>query len=114
MNGKAPYCPDQFDMIEISAGGDARKSIGDRHLVYVLSPQDYNVSARLCVVCPVTPTPTGYAFEVNIARGGKTKGAVLADQLNTFDWSERGAMFVEHRPDLARDTLAKLRALLSL
>ncbi len=85
-----------------------------RRPALVLSASRYNSIARLCVLCPITNQPKGYPFEVAVPAGQKTTGVVLADQVKSFDWDARNAEFVESRPDLAPDVLAKARAILSL
>lgn len=70
--------------------------------------------ARMCILCPITTQVKGYPFEVAVPEGGKTTGAVLADQIRSFDWSARQADFIENRADLAPEVLGKVRAILRL
>lgn len=66
------------------------------------------------MLCPITNQAKGYPFEVAVPAGQKTRGVVLADQVKSFDWNARSAEFIESRPDLAPDVLAKVRAILGL
>ena len=54
----------------------------------VLSIGKYNSFSGLVVVCPVTSKRKDYFFEVAI-EGPKGKSFVLADQIRTFDITER-------------------------
>ena len=81
----------------------------------VLTHESYNDKVGLCILCPITTKPKGYAFEVMIPRGLKVKGAVLTDHLKSVDWQERGAEFVCRASDaLLDDVLDKVADLLEL
>jgi mRNA interferase MazF len=108
------YCPEQYDIIRIHFDPQAGREQAETRPAFVLSPSRYNAITRLCVLCPITSQMKGYPFEVAVPTGQKTVGVVLSDQIKSFDWSVRNAVFVEHRPDIAPAVLGKLRALLSL
>jgi mRNA interferase MazF len=91
-----------------------------RHFALVLSSQSYNRLTRLCVACPVTGQVKGFPFEValppDLVLGDKGGGGcVLADQIKSLSWTDRGARFICEAPDgILPDVLAKIRALLQL
>jgi len=64
-----------------------------------LSPADYNAKVGLCVCCPVTSQAKGYPFEVNVERTPGIEGVVLADQVSTLDWQDRGASHLSRVPN---------------
>ena len=60
----------------------------------VISSKMYNEMNGLCVIAPVTGQIKGYPFEVVIPKNNcSIYGAILADQLRTVDWRERGITF---------------------
>ena len=60
----------------------------------VISSKMYNELNGLCVIAPVTGQIKGYPFEVVIPKNSCCiYGAILADQLRTIDWRERGIVF---------------------
>ena len=60
----------------------------------VISSKMYNEFNGLCVIAPVTGQIKGYPFEVVIPKNScSIYGAILADQLRTVDWRERGIVF---------------------
>ena len=60
----------------------------------VISSKMYNELYGMCVIAPVTGQIKGYPFEVVIPKNScSIYGAILADQLRTVDWQERGIVF---------------------
>jgi len=60
----------------------------------VISSQLYNELNGLCVIAPVTGQLKGYPFEVAVPENSCCiYGAILADQLRTIDWRDRGIVF---------------------
>jgi mRNA interferase MazF len=80
----------------------------------VLSPSRYNSKVGLMLCCPITSKSKGYIFEVGLATE-QISGVVLADQIRSFDWRERGAV---KAGEVSADALVaikmKLKALLQL
>ena len=78
----------------------------------VLTDESYNDKVGLCVICPVTTKPKGYAFEVLLPEGLAVEGVVLADHLKSVDWQEREARFMSRAPqdiiDIVLDKVADL------
>ncbi len=60
----------------------------------VLSPLKYNRKTGLLITCPITSKIKGYPFEVAV-EGKKISGVILSDQIKSFDWKTRKAVFIE-------------------
>ena len=65
-----------------------------RRPALVLSPTEYNRTVGLVVVCPITNQKKGHPWEVEIVDEPHVSGAVLPDQVKSFDWRGRKAEFV--------------------
>lgn len=109
-----PYCPEQYDVIHLQFNPQAGQEQADKRYAFVLSPARYNSITRLCVLCPITTQVKGYPFEAPVPEGNKTRGVVLSDQVESLDWSARGAEFLENRPDIAPPVVGRIKALLGL
>jgi mRNA interferase MazF len=49
-------------------------------------------------VCPITSKVKGSPFEVVLPASLKTKGCVVASEIRTLDYLQRGVRFVEKAP----------------
>src|ERR1700722_17774665 len=100
-----PYVPDAGDIVWISFSPQAgREQAGHRPAV-VLSPAVYNAKTSLMVCCPMTTQIKNYPFEVAV--GGQSPSAVLADQVKSLDWRKRRA---RRKGAISPDELAEVRA----
>jgi mRNA interferase MazF len=80
----------------------------------VLSPQAYNARVGLALFAPVVTELKGYPFEVPLPAGSPVQGAILADQVMTFDWRAHRAERISSLPaETVEEALGKLRALLA-
>jgi mRNA interferase MazF len=106
--------PDRGDVVLLSfAFGAGRETAGRRPAV-VMSPQAYNARVGLALFCPVVTEIKGYPFEVLLPAGLPVRGAILADQAESFDWRALRAEPVCSLPPAAiAEVLGKLRALLA-
>lgn len=114
-----PYCPDVGEIISINFDPQAGREMAGRHYALVLSPRKYNQFSRLCVLCPATGQVKGYPFEVilpdDLMLGTKGGGCILADQLKSMSWQDRGSQFICVAPDgILQDVVAKAKTLLPL
>lgn len=81
----------------------------------MLSPAIYNRRSGLAVVCPITSRAKCYPFEVGLTDETELQGVVLADQVRSLDWRQRGAELAAKATPAALDEVgAKIRALLAL
>ncbi|MGC9490912.1 MAG: type II toxin-antitoxin system PemK/MazF family toxin [Thermovirgaceae bacterium] len=109
------WAPERGDVIRVDLKPvKGHEQGGTTRPVLVLSPYEYNVRTKLCIVVPFTKQKKGYPFEVDAgAFPMKTRGVVLADAVRSIDWSTRNARFIEkgHKAFVA-DVLLKLATLL--
>lgn len=79
----------------------------------ILSPQDYNGTVGLALLCPITSRVKGYPFEVELPPGLEVTGVVLADQVKSLDWQARAARKVDEAPrEVLAEVLGKIATLL--
>jgi mRNA interferase MazF len=110
-----PYCPETGDIVWLRFDPQAGREQAGRRRALVLTPRRYNRLTRLCVLCPITSQVKGYPFEVRFPEGTDTTGVVLADQVKSLSWEQRGAAFVEPCPPVVlAETKAKIKALLGV
>lgn len=106
--------PDRGDIVRFSADAPGRQNRTDRHAAVVLSSQAYNARVGLAVICPVSPRPTGYPFEVPLPPGLPVDGVVLADQIESVDWRACRAERIGSIPSpTVEEILGKARTLLA-
>lgn len=78
----------------------------------VLSPEAYNASSGLCLVCPLSNQRTDMPFEVPVTVEG-IEGAVLSDQLRTISWIEHGGTSIDIlSSDQLQEVIERARLLL--
>lgn len=85
---KRDYIPDAGDIVWMDFDPQAGHEQAGHRPALVLSPAVYNGRIGLLLCCPMTTKIKGYPFEVRNGEGG----AVLADQVKSLDWRERGAV----------------------
>jgi mRNA interferase MazF len=66
--------------------------------VIVLSERVFSIATGWVVGCPITTKIKGSPFEVQVPRGLKTVGSVVASELRTMDYLARRARFIEKAP----------------
>jgi mRNA interferase MazF len=107
------YTPERGDVIWISLAPQTSRKQAERRPAVILSPQTYNSRVGLAVLCPITSQIKGYPFEVLIPPGLTIEGAILADQVESFDWrAHRAELICSLPPAVVEEALGKLRALL--
>lgn len=115
MSSAVVYCPECGDIIYLDFDPQAGGEQAGRRPALVLSERVYNEKTGNAVVCPITSRIKGYPFEVLLPPGGKTTGAVLADQVKSLSWRARRSAFHEDGPaDVLEEVKAKVAALLGL
>ena len=82
------YVPSRGDVIWIDSTPQKGKEITKARPALVISPQKYNHKTGLILCLPITSKLKGYPFELPIYED-QIKGAVLCDQIRSFDWQTR-------------------------
>lgn len=106
----AQYVPRAGDLIWLDFDPQAGREQAKRRPALVVTDAAYNQASRLVVVCPLTSRRKPYPFALPVVVDN-VEGAVLVDQLKSFDWSVRKAAF-HSKADPA--LLAKVRAYLGV
>ena len=93
------FSPKRGDVIMVNFDPVMGHEQGGQRPALVLSADQYNRIVGLAVVVPITLQAKGYPFEVQIPRGNKVKGVILADHLKCIDWRKRGVAHFDSVPD---------------
>jgi mRNA interferase MazF len=83
--------PARGDIVWLQFDPQAGHEQAGRRPALVVSPRSYNERVGLALFCPLTSSVKGYPFEVAVATVGRAEGAILADQIKSFDWRARQA-----------------------
>ena len=102
------YDPERGDILLLDLSPQAGTEMAGEHRVIVLSERMFNVATGWVVGCPVTTKIKGSPFEVQVPRGLKTVGCVVASELRTLDYLARRARFIEKAP---LDLLQRVQAI---
>ncbi len=105
-----PYVPEAGDIVFLDFDPQFGREQAKRRPALVLTDQGYNRASGLFVVCPLTSKRKPYPFAIPVDVG-KVEGAVLVDQIKSFDWAGRGA---EYHSTADAAILAKVRAYLAV
>lgn len=103
------YIPEEGDIVWLEFDPQASHEQAGHRPAVVLSRKAYNRKTGLAIFCPITSQVKGYPFEVTV-NGKKIQGAVLSDQVKSFDWKARRAKLIEK---LDEECLAEVVAKLS-
>ena len=106
MNNKE-YIPERGDAVWVDMNPQSGHEQSGRRPALILSPGFYNKKAGLALLCPITNQIKGYPFEIVIPQGLNVSGAILSDQIKSFDWKTRRAEFIQGIPE--RIVLAVLK-----
>lgn len=107
------YVPDRGEAVWLSFDPQTGHEQAGRRPALVLSPASYNGKVGLGLFCPISKQAKGYAWEVPVPKGHKVSGAVLSDQIKSFDWNARKADFICRLPaEVVTEVLEKLAPLL--
>jgi mRNA interferase MazF len=96
----------QGDIVWVDFGPPFGHEQAGRRPALVMSPQSYNETSSLILVCPITRNVGPWAFKVEIAEAGPIRGAVLVDQVRAIDQHARFLSRVTH---VAPGTLNRVR-----
>ena len=102
---KVKYTPCRGDIVWIDFDPTKGHEQSGRRPAIVVSHDAYNVISGRALFCPITSKIKNHIFDV-LFEGEKVKGAILADQVRTMDWSKRDLVFVEKAPATVSDDVA--------
>jgi len=91
---KTRSIPDRGDVVWIDFDPQKGHEQANRRPAIVLSSRSYNERSGLLLACPITSKIKGYPFEVKI-EDGKITGAILANQIRSFDWRARRTKIIQ-------------------
>ena len=91
---KPIYIPDRGDIVWIDFDPHKGHEQANRRPAVVLSSRPYNERSGLLLACPITSKIKNYPFEVKI-EDGKIAGAILSNQIRSFDWRVRKPRFLQ-------------------
>jgi len=106
------YIPDRGDIVWLEFAPQKGREIQKTRPALIISPKNYNLKTKLVLCMPITSKIKGYPFEV-VINDGPIKGAILSDQIRSFDWLSRKATFIICCDQgLIIEALAKLKLLI--
>ena len=86
------YVPEKGDFVTMNFDPQSGHEQAGHRPAVILSPSSYNGKTGLCLVCPITNSIKGYAFEVNCDSSDVT-GVILSDQAKSLDWKARNIKY---------------------
>ncbi len=116
MNSEAQprYIPDRGDLVWIDCNPQLGREQGGRRPALVISPARYNGRVGLFVCFPITSKIKGYTFEVSLPDTARIHGAVLTDQIKSYDWVARNVSYIYTADeDLVKRCLGKFNSLVT-
>lgn len=112
MKAHTSYCPNRGDYIWIDFEPQSGREIMKYRPALVLSAKDYNQKFGLCIVCPSTTKPKGYAFEVPAVIEDSRRSVISVDQIRSLDWRTRNAKYIGKAPDTVMEEVTETIAAL--
>ena len=109
-----PYIPDRGDIVWIDCNPQLGREQGGRRPALVISPAKYNGRVGLLICFPITSKIKGYTFEQVLPEDIAIHGAVLTDQIKSYDWLARKVDFICRAEDeTVKHCLGKFNSLVS-
>ena len=107
------YIPVRGDVVEINLDPQEGSEIRKRRPAVVVSSWNFNLSQNVAVVCPITRTIRGIAFETPIPDDLPVNGVIRVDQVKSLDWRAREVKYLCYLPDETMDVVSdKLEAII--
>jgi mRNA interferase MazF len=108
------YVPSKGDIVWLTFNPQSGHEQAGHRPAIVISPKEYNEKVGLALFCPITSKIKDYPFEVIVNVKGKINGAILSDQIKSFDWISRNAKFiVKASKEIINDVLEKINILIN-
>ena len=106
------FIPDRRDIVWMNFEPQKGREIQKKRPALIVSPKEYNERAHLALCMPITSKIKNYPFEVIIDEKLIT-GAILSDQVRSFDWRSRNATFImKCNVDIFNEAIYKFRLLI--
>jgi mRNA interferase MazF len=103
------YIPHKGDFVYLSFDPQTGHEQKGRRPALVISNDLFTKSTGLAIVCPITNTDRKIPFHLTIPKGSSLTGFVMVDQVKSFDYEARQAVFIEKAPkSILEDALAIL------
>ncbi len=110
----ARYVPKAGDIIWLDFDPQTGREQAKRRPALVVTEESYNRASGLAIVCPLTSRRKPYPFALPVIVE-KVEGAVLVDQVKSWDWAARKAAFHSKAgPELLGKVRAYLEVLLGI
>lgn len=110
----ARYVPRAGDIVWIEFDPRLGREQAKRRPAIVVTAEGYNRASGLVVVCPLTSQKKSYPFALPVMID-KVEGAVLVDQIKSFDWTARKVTFKSKAEPILLDRVrAYLEVLLGI
>ncbi len=107
------YIPVRGDVVEINLDPQKGREIKKRRPAVVVSSWNFNLRQNIAIVCPITRTVRGIAFEVPIPDGLPVDGVIRVDQVKSLDWRAREVRYLCYLPDETMDAVSdKIEAII--
>jgi mRNA interferase MazF len=111
--GRAGYIPDRGDFVWLDLDPRTGYEQAGHRPAIVLSPRAFNGMSGLCVICPATSKPKGYAFEVPNPAAPDPNTVVVSEQVRCVDWRARKIQFINRVPnEVLLDVVDRIEALI--
>lgn len=105
--------PNRGDIVWLRFTEQAGHGQAGRLPALILSPRSYNERSNVALACPITTRTRAWPFEVKLPSNGPVPGVVIADQIRSLDWRNRGAQLATRAPrSVVAEVLEKVRLLL--
>ncbi len=93
------YVPAKGDVVWLEFSPQLGHEQAGHRPALCISPREYNERVGLAIFCPITSQIKGYPFEILLPDSVEINGVILADQIKSFDWKARNAIFICKIPD---------------
>jgi mRNA interferase MazF len=92
------YSPRRGDLVWLTFDPQVGHEQAGFRPAIVISPDHYNRTTGLAIVCPITRQAKGFDHEIPLPAGLPVSGVVLCDHIKSVDWQGRGMTFAGTAP----------------
>jgi mRNA interferase MazF len=102
------YIPERGDLIAVTFDPQSGHEQKGRRPALVISHYLFNKHTGLAIVCPLTTTPRGFPFHVEVAGSPKVTGFVMVEQVKSIDFRARRARRIAKTPQPVLDEVLSI------